>query len=367
MSDSERNRPPCCRRSGRLLGQILTDGDFIRYRDLELALEEQKKTNRMLGETLVDMGLLDSVDLKAVLSVNEDLADIESAVTLAAGVRSLLGDLLIQTRHITAEQLELALLVQKRTGEKLGEVSVRLGLITDGELDAVLKFQQNQWIEGQAPGRLRLGELLVETGRISRSQLEDALSQQKLSKKKIGEILVEAGYISHPQLSHGLGLQRKLVTAALAAVLSLAPLSGIYAASPSKDAIPERTEAEASAQTLTSLKIVYQTSELVVTHTDVLRGYIDIPVGAHIEIENTNLSGYLVVFEGLGEPFTEVVVRGLGKDALINRDGGWIAQPYHGRDPLSVELSYRFILSENALPGTYAWPLKISVSPIIQV
>jgi hypothetical protein len=358
---------PGYRFPGRLIGRILTDGEFIRYRDLELALEEQKKTNRMLGETLVHMGLLDPMDLRAVLSVNEHLADLKGAIVLAAGVRSLLGDLLVRARHITAEQLELALLVQKRTGERLGEISIRLGLITDSELDAVLQFQQNQEIEGQAPGRLRIGELLVKTGRISRSQLEDALSQQRLSKKKIGEILVDAGYISRPQLSHGLSLQRKLITAALAAVLSLAPWSGSHAAGSSRDAMPERTATEASAQTLTSLKILSQTSELVVTHTDVLRGYVDIPVGAKIEIENTNLAGYLVLFEGLEEPFKEVVVKGLGKDALIRRDGGWVVQPYHGRDPLSVELGYRFILSENALPGTYAWPLKISVSPIIQV
>jgi hypothetical protein len=77
----------------RLLGQILVDGNFIRYHELEHGLEEQKKTNTMLGETLVSMGLLDPVDLKAVLSVNEDLASLEDAISLV-GCQASPGDLL---------------------------------------------------------------------------------------------------------------------------------------------------------------------------------------------------------------------------------------------------------------------------------
>ena len=84
----------------------------------------------MLGEILVRMGVLDPADLKAVLSVNKDLSSLEEAVNLAAGVRQLLGELLLKSGRISAQQLEHALIEQKRTGEKLGEVLVRLGLIT---------------------------------------------------------------------------------------------------------------------------------------------------------------------------------------------------------------------------------------------
>ena len=193
---------------------------------------------------------------------------------------------------------------------------------------------------------------------------------QKVSEKKIGEILVEEGYISHHQLLHGLKLQSRLLTAALVAILSLAPASKILSAEPIPQDISagsDGTKITESLQTHTSMKIVYQNPELVLNHTDILRGYVDIPIGAHIEIQNNNLAGYLVVFAGLRGPVKEVIIQGLGKEALIKSDGGWIAQPYNGRDPLTVELSYRFILSENAQPGTYIWPLKISVSPIIPV
>jgi hypothetical protein len=219
------NSGPGEKRHRRLTGQILTDGDFIRYNDLDRALEEQKKTNKMLGEILVQMGLIDPADLKAVLSFNETLTSLEDTLKLAAGVRRHLGELFIQAKQITQEQLDLALQVQKRSGQKLGKVLVQLGFVTEGELDAVLKFQQNQNLEKPAQGRLRLGELLVATDVISRKQLEDALSRQKVSKKKIGEILVEAGFLSPGQLLKGLKLQSRLLTAALVAILSLAPVS----------------------------------------------------------------------------------------------------------------------------------------------
>jgi hypothetical protein len=371
MGNSQKNsRNSVLRLTKRPLGQILLDGGFISHSDLERALEQQKNTNELLGEILVNMGVLDAVDLKAVLSVNRDLASLEDAVKLAAGVRQLLGKLLLQARRITPQQLELALQEHQRTGEKLGEVLVRLGLINRNEINAVLAFQQNQGIEGRKPGLLRLGEILVATNQISRDQLNIAISKQKLSRKNIGDILIEEGYIHSQQLSHGLNLQNKLLKAALVAVLSLAPLSNVQSA----ESIPQDTTSRSTiitaaeaTQTHTALKVVRQTSELIITYADILRGYIDIPVAAHVEIRNENLAGYLIVFEGLGGPFQEVLVKGLGGEVKINSNSGWITQPYNGRDPVMVELSYRFILSENAKPGTYAWPLTISVSPILPV
>jgi hypothetical protein len=354
----------------RPLGRILLDGEFISPEELKRALEEQKHTNELLGEILVQMGLLDPIDLKAVLSISRDLASFEDAVKLAAGVRRNLGDLLLQAGRITPDQLELALQEQKQTGEKLGEVLVRHGLINSNEINAVLAFQQNQEIEGQKPGLLRLGEILVATNQISRDQLNIALAKQKLSRKNIGDILIEEGYIHSQQLFYGLNLQKKLLTSALVAVLSLAPLSAVQAAEPvhqDASSVSSKTKIAEEIQRHTALKVVHQTSELVITQADIIRGYIDIPAGANIEIQNNNLGGYMIFFMGIGTPFKEVLVKGLGGEVKINSNGGWIAQPYNGRDPVMAELSYRFILSENAKPGTYAWPLTISVSPILPV
>jgi hypothetical protein len=205
----------------RRLGRILFDGGFITARELETALSKQKDTNDQIGEILVGMGALDRKELSAVLSIQKDLSSYEDAVKVAAGVRMLLGELLVKAKRITAEELDLALREQKSTGEKLGEILAHRGLLLENELETVLAFQRGQQSDAPGSEKLRLGELLVTTGQISPEQLVDVLKRQKLSKKKIGELLVEAGYVEPNQIRHGLMLQQKLVTAALVAALSM--------------------------------------------------------------------------------------------------------------------------------------------------
>ena len=57
--------------------------------------------------------------------------------------------------------------------------------------------------------RDRLGEVMVAAGKISRSQLERALSlhQKSAGLKKIGAIFVESGYVTPKDLFNGLKLQ----------------------------------------------------------------------------------------------------------------------------------------------------------------
>src|ERR1700690_635966 len=159
----------------RFIGQILIDGGFLPRQNVEAALEEQKKTNELLGQVLVRMNIIDPADIKLALSVQEHLDSVEDAAKLAAGVRRQLGELLVQAGRITNEQLEHAIAEQKRIGEKIGEVLIRQGLLTERELHGVLDFQQNQGNAKPIPGPLKLGEILVSSGPISRSQLDDAL------------------------------------------------------------------------------------------------------------------------------------------------------------------------------------------------
>ena len=55
---------------------------------------------------------------------------------------------------------------------------------------------------------LRIGELLVKSNIITRSQLLEVLEIQKKSNKKIGEILIEEGYISELEFKEFLALQK---------------------------------------------------------------------------------------------------------------------------------------------------------------
>lgn len=55
--------------------------------------------------------------------------------------RKRLGDLLVETGFLNKEQLEKALIVQKKTYERLGKVLINLGYITEEQIIEVLEFQ----------------------------------------------------------------------------------------------------------------------------------------------------------------------------------------------------------------------------------
>lgn len=350
----------------RPLGRILVEGGFISREDLASAIEEQKITGEQLGSILVRTGALGPADLKAALCAQRHLATLEGAVKAVAGDRKRIGELLLQAGRLEAEQLGRALQEQKNSGEKLGAVLVRLGFVTEEEVETVLKFQEHLGAEESNPVALRLGEILVATEHITYEQLRDALARQQTTKKKIGEVLIEAGHVKEHHVQYALAIQHKLVTAALVAALSLTNLSVMSEAQYARlDYVSEAAVVSVSTQVRShvSLKVLRQPSELVVTNADISRGYIEVNSATLLEIKNNSASGYMIAFEGAGVPFKEVHVTGLGGELVISGTG-WFVQPYTGKSAVMFELSYRFILSGDIRPGTYAWPLNVTVSPL---
>lgn len=55
--------------------------------------------------------------------------------------------------------------------------------------------------------KIRLGDLLVETGNITQEQLERALKKQKERNKKLGEILVDEGILTEDDIAAALSRQ----------------------------------------------------------------------------------------------------------------------------------------------------------------
>lgn len=227
--------------SRRPIGQILLDGGFIVRQDLELALEVQKHSNELLGQVLVNMGIVEQGDLDAALSIQAHLSSLDDAVRTVAGIRKMLGSLLILTGRVTAEQIDFALEEQRTTGEKLGDILIQMGLITPPEIHSVLKFQENQHSPASAGSPLRLGEILVSAGYISRDQLNDALAKQEATSKKLGEVLVDEGYAHLHQVNRGIHIQRKLMRAVLVAVVALAGISMQGCGSGGSDSSPTLT------------------------------------------------------------------------------------------------------------------------------
>lgn len=261
-------------RTRRPIGQILIDGGFIESNHLQLALEVQKHSNELLGQVLVNMGVLDKADLDAALSIQDHLSSLEDAVRSAAGIRKMLGSLLLMTGKVTPEQLDFALEQQKITGEKLGNILVKMGLLSESQVDSVVRFQQQQELGATEATPLRLGEILISSGYITRLQLTDALLKQQLSQKKLGEVLVEEGYAQLYQVNRGINLQRKLLRAVLVTLVSLSGLSlegcggGGGGGGPQVATAPYSATVSASTATNQNISNLIKTNYLQISESD---------------------------------------------------------------------------------------------------
>ncbi len=350
----------------RPIGQILLDAGLITQDNLNKALVEQAQSGVQLGEILVNNGAIDQTILNAVLAIQNDLAQLEGALKTAAGEPERLGELLIQTGRITRADVESALAEQQKTREKIGGILVKRGLFTGDEINAALAFQGYQ-AGADNVTKLRLGEILVAAGYITRAQLEESLEAQSGTDKCIGEVLVEAGYVKPHHVEHALKIQRKLVIAALAASLALSSVGSIapgYAAQTGAQVRGAKVFVSAVIKARAELKLLHQNQELLITNADAMRGWVEVKAATLLEVRNNSRSGYVVSFNGLNGPFREVIVTGLQNEVQISMDNGWAAQQYTGTKPETRELSYRFVLSGDVRPGTYAWPISISVHPL---
>ena len=115
-----------------------------------------------------------------------------------------------------------------------------------------------------------------------------------------------------------------------------------------------------------TLKTLAQPSSVVVTAADIARGYVDMPAAAQLAIQNNSLGGYLLEFAAQGDFMRQIMVKGLGNDVQLSPAGGAVMQPSTGSGVTrtTLALGFRFVLSESAREGIYAWPMRLSVTPL---
>lgn len=116
-------------------------------------------------------------------------------------------------------------------------------------------------------------------------------------------------------------------------------------------------------QARTLLNVESQPSSLVLTEADLARGYVEVPAVSRIRVHSNDPNGYLLAFDVTAGPFTAIEVTGLGPTAQISANGGWLVRPFTGTQPVTSELTYRFLLASNVQPGTYPWPVALSAAP----
>src|SRR5438093_9224812 len=143
----------------RQLGELLVAEELLTEDELELALGEQARSGRLLGQILVSNGYLSAFSLARVLSQQHgvDLHSTRVEVapdptappeTPAAAWRPL-GRLLVELEFLTETQLERALAVQREEHGRLGEILVSRGLLSGAELAQALAEQHGVELEPQ--------------------------------------------------------------------------------------------------------------------------------------------------------------------------------------------------------------------------
>lgn len=111
-----------------------------------------------------------------------------------------IGQILLNERLINQGQLEQALTVQAQQSvyKPLGEVLKDLGFVSKRDLRGILSKYRKQ---------ILLGELFVNMGILSLHQLEQALIIQKNTRKRLGQILVDSRFVTKSQLIDAICVQ----------------------------------------------------------------------------------------------------------------------------------------------------------------
>jgi hypothetical protein len=222
-----------------------------------------------------------------------------------------------------------------------------------------LEEESNSDTGAGASNKFALGNILLANGIITRAELTVALRQQLKTGRRIGEELRLAGHVSEHDIVHGMLMQRKLVAYAMAisaGLLPLVPLSTPAEAAQQNASLQVSVTVVANAKTHTE----YQATEIRISATDVLHGYVKVPSASRFSVNTNSRSGFMLEFHVLNPLFGNIDIDGLGNTVHIGAEGGAFVQ--RGASAHSNhELSFRFTLPRDVRPGTYPWPLQFSV------
>lgn len=146
-----------------------------------------------------------------------------------AASKLMIGELLVQEGYITERQLQEAIARQMQENKEcssylpLGEVCVRLKFISRLELGQMIRKHKK---------RIHLGDLLINMGLLTCEQVDEALEEQKIVGQKFGQILIDLGYITESQLidllSTQLGIPKIIPSAALVDPMVLKGISKAF-------------------------------------------------------------------------------------------------------------------------------------------
>jgi len=181
------------RMSKKRLGDLLVESKIITIDQLQAALEQQKQTSGRLGEILVKQGHVKYETLLGFLNQQLDTPKVEKKIQIP-------------------EQPEIQPLVDEATS-KIKTVDTQKSDEATGTPDnispGVVKLEKTISYTDftRRMNKKRLGDLLVENKIITLDQLQKALEQQNREGGKLGEVLVKQGLVKYGTLLEFLSQQ----------------------------------------------------------------------------------------------------------------------------------------------------------------
>jgi hypothetical protein len=149
----------------RQLGALLADEGLLTDTELELALDEQRRSGRLLGQIVVDRGYISAFSLARVLSAQHgvdlhepEAPEPEQQLAEVPSAWRPLGRLLVEKGLITQTELAEALLSQGEN-QRLGEMLVQRGVISGAELARALGEQHGVAVQGDLETSLKPASL----------------------------------------------------------------------------------------------------------------------------------------------------------------------------------------------------------------
>lgn len=132
----------CCQHKRRTLGELLLQANKVTPEVLEQALHKQQQSHAFLGEVLLSEGILSEGELEDTLAIQLLLQEVKHS--FVKPVRKRLGEILVDTHQITAQQLDAVVQEQQKypLHRKLGDLLLEKGLLPLKELKRALRLQK---------------------------------------------------------------------------------------------------------------------------------------------------------------------------------------------------------------------------------
>ena len=193
------------------LGELLLKKGWISKEDLEEALVEQEKSGKLLGRILINKGLIDEKQLYQALAEQDGVEFVENTSKLQPSTDA--TSLFLRTDALRyhaiplrfdGDEVEVVVsdMRHRQAVEQIIGRPTRFVLTTPAAWEELFNRAY--------PGHGRLGESLVQEGKLDRESLREALKvQERMGKARpLGEVLVELGYVAPEDVEEALKKQR---------------------------------------------------------------------------------------------------------------------------------------------------------------